>query len=61
MAAAEAAIGLAILFAGLAEKLGVSDAIGALMVGLVVSQTSMRDRVEKLILPVRDAFAAVFF
>lgn len=55
------AIGLAILFAGLAEKLGVSDAIGALMVGLVVSQTSMRDRVEKLILPVRDAFAAVFF
>ncbi len=55
------AIGLAILFAGFAEELGVSDAIGALMVGLVVSQTAMRERVERLILPVRDAFAAIFF
>ena len=54
-------IGLAVLAAGLAESLGVSDAIGALMIGLVVSRTALRHRVERLVLPVRDAFAAVFF
>lgn len=54
-------VGLAILVAGLAELLGVSDAIGALMIGLVISRTVVRQRVERLILPVRDAFAAIFF
>jgi CPA2 family monovalent cation:H+ antiporter-2 len=54
-------IGLAILFAGIAESLGVSDAIGALMIGLVVSRTVVKDRVEQVVLPVRDAFAAIFF
>lgn len=55
------AIGLAILVAGVAEEIGVSDAIGALMIGLVVSRTALRERVERLVLPVRDAFAAIFF
>lgn len=55
------AVGLAILVAGFAEELGVSEAIGALMIGLVISRTLLRDRVERLILPVRDAFAAIFF
>ena len=54
-------VGMAILVAGLAEELGVSEAIGALMIGLVVSRTVVRDRVERLILPIRDAFAAIFF
>ena len=54
-------VGLAILVAGVAEELGVSDAIGALMIGLVISRTVLQDRVERLVLPVRDAFAAIFF
>lgn len=54
-------VGLAVLVAGLSEELGVSDAIGALMIGLVVSRTAYRDRVERLVSPMRDAFAAVFF
>jgi monovalent cation:H+ antiporter-2, CPA2 family len=54
-------VGLAILTAGLAEELGVSDAIGALMIGLVVGRTALRARVERLVLPIRDAFAAIFF
>jgi monovalent cation:H+ antiporter-2, CPA2 family len=54
-------VGLAVLVAGLSERLGVSDAIGALMIGLVVSQTSLKPRVERLVLPLRDAFAAIFF
>lgn len=46
---------------GIAEELGVSDAIGALMVGLIVAETKAAHRVEHLVLPLRDAFAAVFF
>jgi len=54
-------VGLAVLVAGFSEELGVSDAIGALMIGLVVSRTAFKDRVERLVSPMRDAFAAVFF
>jgi CPA2 family monovalent cation:H+ antiporter-2 len=54
-------VGLVLLVAGVSEGVGVSDAIGALMIGLVVSRTWLRDRVERLVLPMRDLFAAVFF
>lgn len=54
-------VGLALLVAGASGELGVSDAIGALMIGLVVSRTALRERVERLVLPLRDTFAAVFF
>jgi len=54
-------VGLAILIAGIAEELGVSDAIGALMVGLIVAETKAAERIQHLVLPLRDAFAAVFF
>lgn len=54
-------VGLAILVAGGAEVLGVSDAIGALMVGMIMGATVLKPRIEKLVLPLRDAFAAVFF
>jgi hypothetical protein len=54
-------VGLAILVAGVAEELGVSDAIGALMVGLILGGTALKSRIEPLVRPLRDAFAAVFF
>ena len=54
-------VGLVVLVAGLSEEVGVSDAIGALLIGLVVSRTSVRERVERLVTPLRDVFAAVFF
>jgi monovalent cation:H+ antiporter-2, CPA2 family len=54
-------IGVVLLVAGLSEQVGVSEAIGALLVGLVVSRTALRERVERLVLPMRDLFAAVFF
>jgi CPA2 family monovalent cation:H+ antiporter-2 len=54
-------VGLALLVAGASAELGVSDAIGALMIGLVVSRTRLRARVERLVAPLRDTFAAVFF
>jgi CPA2 family monovalent cation:H+ antiporter-2 len=53
--------GLALAVAGAAEALGVSEAIGAFMAGLLVSGTAVATRVRRLVLPIRDAFAAVFF
>ena len=38
-----------------------SDAIGAFMIGLVLAETPVAHRIERLVLPLRDAFAAVFF
>jgi CPA2 family monovalent cation:H+ antiporter-2 len=54
-------VGVAVLGAGVAEELGVSDAIGAFMVGLVFAGSAARARVERLVVPLRDAFGSVFF
>lgn len=54
-------VGLVILVAGLSAEVGVSDAIGALMIGLVVSRTNARERVQRIAVSLRDVFAAVFF
>lgn len=54
-------VGLAVLVAGIAAELGVSEAIGAFGVGLILAETTVADRVEQLVLPLRDAFAAAFF
>ncbi|GAA3834088.1 cation:proton antiporter [Sphaerisporangium flaviroseum] len=53
--------GLAVLTAGLAEELGVSDAIGAFMIGLILATTNAAPRIRTLVHPLRDAFAALFF
>jgi CPA2 family monovalent cation:H+ antiporter-2 len=54
-------VGLVVLVAGTAAELGVSEAIGAFGVGLILAETSVAERVERLVLPLRDAFAAAFF
>jgi CPA2 family monovalent cation:H+ antiporter-2 len=53
--------GLAVAFGGIGELLGVSDAIGAFLIGLVVGATRFRSRVEGFALPLRDVFGAFFF
>jgi CPA2 family monovalent cation:H+ antiporter-2 len=54
-------VGLAVLVAGVGEELGVSSAIGAFGVGLVLAESPTAERIERLVLPLRDAFAAAFF
>jgi CPA2 family monovalent cation:H+ antiporter-2 len=54
-------VGLAVFVAGFAEELGVSSAIGAFMVGMIMGATTYKNRIDRLVLPLRDAFAAVFF
>jgi CPA2 family monovalent cation:H+ antiporter-2 len=53
--------GLAVAFGGIGELLGVSNAIGAFLIGLVLGATRFRGRIEQLALPMRDVFGAFFF
>jgi len=53
--------GLAVAFGGIGELLGVSDAIGAFLIGLVLGATRFRGRIEQFALPLRDVFGAFFF
>jgi CPA2 family monovalent cation:H+ antiporter-2 len=53
--------GLAVAFGGIGELLGVSDAIGAFLIGLVLGASRFRSRIEQLALPLRDVFGAFFF
>jgi CPA2 family monovalent cation:H+ antiporter-2 len=45
----------------LAKGLGLSEAIGALMAGVVLADTSVRAEIEERFLSFRDVFAALFF
>ena len=47
--------------AALADELGLSEAIGALMAGVVLSDTSVREEIEERFFSFRDVFAALFF
>jgi CPA2 family monovalent cation:H+ antiporter-2 len=45
----------------IAHALGMSEAIGALMGGVILSETSVRAEIEERFLAFRDIFAALFF
>ncbi|MDF2443201.1 MAG: monovalent cation:H+ antiporter-2, family, partial [Subtercola sp.] len=53
--------GLAIGFGGIGELLGVTDAIGAFLIGLVLGATRYRNKIEHIAIPLRDVFGAFFF
>jgi len=55
------AVGVTVLTAGAALALGVSEAVAAFFVGMAFSSTDHVERLERLLEPVRDVFAAVFF
>jgi CPA2 family monovalent cation:H+ antiporter-2 len=47
--------------AAIADELGLSEAIGALMAGVVLAETSIREEIEERFFSFRDLFAALFF
>lgn len=47
--------------AGFSETIHVAEAIGALLLGLVFSETDQGERIEHLVIPFRDFFGAIFF
>jgi CPA2 family monovalent cation:H+ antiporter-2 len=56
-----ASIGLAFGLAYLASSFGYSVALGAFIAGALVAESGVEKRVEHLVQPVRDIFAAIFF
>lgn len=56
-----AVFALLFIVAGFSETIHVAEAIGALLVGLVLAETEHMKRIEHLILPFRDFFGALFF
>ena len=49
------------LLAGLGETIHVAESIGALLLGLILGETEHSERMERLVVPFRDFFGAVFF
>ena len=56
-----AVVGFVIGMSAIAQELGLSEAIGALLAGVVLSETSVRDEIEERFFSWRDVFAALFF
>ncbi|MFC6873824.1 cation:proton antiporter [Halobellus marinus] len=54
-------LGVVVPVAGVALSIGVSEAVAAFFVGMGFSTSGHRERIEDLLTPVRDVFAAVFF
>ncbi|WP_324663688.1 cation:proton antiporter [Haloarcula sediminis] len=54
-------VGVTTLVAGAALALGVSEAVAAFFLGTGISQTGHVERIEHIVAPARDIFAAVFF
>jgi CPA2 family monovalent cation:H+ antiporter-2 len=56
-----AGFGFLVGMAALSKVFGLSEAIGALMAGVVLSETSVREELEERFFSFRDIFAALFF
>jgi CPA2 family monovalent cation:H+ antiporter-2 len=54
-------LGVTVLVAGLALSIGVSEAVAAFFVGTAFHGSELIERVEGLLSPLRDLFAALFF
>jgi CPA2 family monovalent cation:H+ antiporter-2 len=56
-----AVFGFVIAMSAVAKELELSEAVGALMAGVVLSDSGVRDEIEQRFFAVRDVFAALFF
>lgn len=54
-------LGVTTLIAGFALTLGLSEAVAAFFVGTAFSETDHIERIETVVAPARDFFAAIFF
>ena len=55
------ALAVALVGAALGELAGVSEAVGALLAGVLMSGTAARDQIESQLLGIRDFAAGIFF
>jgi CPA2 family monovalent cation:H+ antiporter-2 len=54
-------VGIALTYGGLAVYLGLSEVIGAFFAGMMLSEVDIKDKIEKVALPVRNIFLPFFF
>lgn len=54
-------VAMLFLVAGFSETLHVAEAIGALLIGIILADSTHVKRIEHLVLPFRDFFGAMFF
>lgn len=54
-------VGIALTYAGAAIALGLSEVIGAFLAGMMLSETQLKERIEKVALPVQNVFLPFFF
>lgn len=54
-------LGLCLLMVVFASYLGFSSALGAFVMGSILAETIEAERIERLVRPVKDLFAAIFF
>ena len=54
-------IGLCFVMVSFANSVGFSSALGAFVMGSIMSETMQSERVEGLLNPIKDLFAAIFF
>lgn len=54
-------LGVAITYGGFALYLDLSEVIGAFLAGIMLAETSFRDKVEEVAMPVRNLFLPFFF
>lgn len=54
-------IALCLIMVSFATKVGFSPALGAFIMGSLLAETSEGKKIEKIVEPVRDLFAAIFF
>jgi CPA2 family monovalent cation:H+ antiporter-2 len=54
-------LGLCLGMVVLATQVGFSPALGAFVMGSILAETTMAEKIEHLVMPVKDLFAAVFF
>ena len=54
-------LGLCFLMVVFATAVGFSSALGAFVMGSILAETSEAEKIERLVKPVKDLFAAIFF
>lgn len=54
-------VGVTVLISAVALAIGVSEAVAAFFVGTAFNNSDLLERVERLLTPIRDIFAALFF
>ena len=54
-------LGLCLLMVMIAVRAGFSSALGAFVMGSLLAETSESERISRVVQPVKDLFAAVFF